>query len=105
MCRYRLEVDLRSLIGVTTNHYRHPRAASWPSVSLQLLNTTGKLQADWKFFRAAERIYNQQVSTICSSVHCSSASYSYACEVYCTTSRCTRRLRFSGCCGSLPQCE
>ena len=61
MGRYRLEVDLRSLIGVTTNHYRHPRAASWPSVSLQLLNTTGKLQADWKFFRAAERIYNQQV--------------------------------------------
>jgi len=33
-------------------------------VSLQLLNATNKLQADWKFFRAAERVYNQQASPI-----------------------------------------
>jgi hypothetical protein len=62
--RYRLDVDLRSVIAVTTNHYRHPRASSWPPVSLQLLNATNKLQADWKFFRAAERVYNQQASPI-----------------------------------------
>ena len=61
MLKHRLGVDLRQMIGVTTNHYRHPKGRDWPPVSLQLLNNTGKLQTDWKFVRAAERIYNKQV--------------------------------------------
>jgi len=61
MLRYRLGVDVRAVLGVTTNHYRHPKAREWPAVSLATLNNTGKLQADWKFMRAAERVYNRQV--------------------------------------------
>jgi hypothetical protein len=52
---------VRAIVGVTTNHYRHPKARDWPSVSLATLNNTGKIQTDWKFMRAAERIFNRQV--------------------------------------------
>jgi hypothetical protein len=55
-------VDVRQLISVTTNHYRHPKGSDWPAVSLAALNATAKMRADYKFFRGAERIYNKQVA-------------------------------------------
>ena len=64
MLRYRLGIpSYRDILAVTTNHYRHPSGPKhWPPHSLQLLNNTGKLQTDWRFLSAAERVYNRQVS-------------------------------------------
>ena len=62
MLRYRLGIpSYRDIVAVTTNHYRHPKGHQWPPHSLQLLNATGKLQTDWRFLSAAERVYNRQV--------------------------------------------
>ena len=63
MLRYRLGIPTyRDILALSSNHYRHPKAAQWPRVSMQLLNGTGKIQTDWRFLSAAERIYNRQVS-------------------------------------------